>query len=363
MNDSINDKFPGGSKSRVNIAGNNIRSRSYSPEDLLVVEEWRAAHRAVLNTFQAILRNRTRNKDIVVAQRHKRKSTIFGKLNRYPDMQLSRMDDVAGCRLIFSDIGSLYRFRKNFHEAQFHHKRRNEPNKYDYIKNPKNTGYRGIHDVYVYDVNSTIGRHLKGLMVEVQYRTKIQHAWATAVEVIGFITESQPKFQEGDTRYQDAMSFASEILARVYEKSSGPFPTKNDQELVRDFLILDQDLKLLSTLRNLNAADQVVSANRNTILIFSESGELEVKTYRDAPEALRALFQLEKDRPEKDIVLVKADTSEDVRFAFKNYFSDARDFINLVEKGCQKLSGKKVITEKVLLKALKTEKSKGRTNR
>jgi hypothetical protein len=274
------------------------------------------------------------------------------------------MDDVAGCRLIFSDVEAVYRFRGKFHKAYFHHKRRNPVDKYDYIKKPKITGYRGIHDVYVYDVNSPNGRHLKGLMVEVQYRTKIQHAWATAVEVIGFITESQPKFQEGDTRYQDAMALASEILARVYEKSTGPFPQKDKYELVNDFLVLNQDLKLLNTLRSLNAADQVVSANRNTILIFSESGELEVKTYRDAPEALRALFQLEKERPGKDIVLVKADTSEDVRFAFKNYFSDAHDFIDLVEKGCQKLSGANVIKESALLKALKGKtKSDSRTNK
>ena len=188
-----------------------------------------------------------------------------------------------------------------------------------------------------------------------QYRTKIQHAWATAVEVIGFITESQPKFEEGDTRYLDAMAFASEILARVYENRNGPFPEKDKGELVKDFLRLDQELRLLNTLRNLNAADEIVSTNRNTILIFSESGELEVKTYRDAPEALRALFQLEKERPGKDIVLVRADTSEEVRFAFKNYFSDAQDFIDLVDEGCQSLSGANIIDRDVVLEALKEE--------
>jgi putative GTP pyrophosphokinase len=345
--------FPGGSKSRVNLAGDKIRDSSFTIEDVVVVEEWRAAHRAVLNTFQAILRNRTRSSDIVVAQRHKRRSTIFGKLKRFPDMQLSRMDDVAGCRLIFPNTEALYHFRKDFHTAHFHHKRRNEVDKYDYIKFPKASGYRGIHDIYIYDVNSPNGRHLKGLMVEIQYRTRIQHAWATAVEVIGFITESQPKFQEGDTRYEVAMSLASEIMARVHEGATGPFPQKDKHELVNEFLAYDRELKLLNTLRGLNAADQVVSANRNTILIFSESGELEVKSYRDAPEALRALFQLEKELPGKDIVLVRADTSEDVRFAFKNYFSDAQDFIALVESGCQALSGASVIKESFLLDALK----------
>jgi len=178
-------------------------------------------------------------------------------------------------------------------------------------------------------------------MVEIQYRTNIQHAWATAVEVIGFITESQPKFQEGDTRYQNAMALTSEILARSFESLKGPFPEISNIDLVKNFLEIDKELGLLKMLRGLNAADTEVSVNRNAILIFSESGALEVKSYRDATEALRSLFELEKRLPSKDIVLVRADTSEDVRFAFKNYFSDAQDFIQMVEDGCQKLSGRR----------------------
>jgi ppGpp synthetase/RelA/SpoT-type nucleotidyltranferase len=341
--DCVAAAFPGGSKSKVNQAGCNVRNGCSSANDLRVIDEWRAAHRAVLNTFQAILRNRTRGTDITVAQRHKRKSTIFNKLDRLPNMQLSRMDDVAGCRLIFPDIDSLYKFRETFHEARFHHARRNEVDKYDYIKKPKPTGYRGVHDIYVYDVNSETGQSFKGLLVEIQYRTIIQHAWATAVEVIGFITESQPKFQEGDSRYQEAMALTSEILARVFEDSKGPYPEKSDVDLVKDFLQIDSELGLLNMLRGLNATDSTATANRNMILIFSETGTLDVKTYRGATEALRALFELEKTMPGKDIVLVKADTSEEVRFAFKNYFSDARDFIQLVESGCHKLSGKRTI--------------------
>lgn len=111
--------------------------------------------------------------------------------------------------------------------------------------------------------NPAIGQNLAGLNVEIQYRTLVQHAWATA----------------------------------------------------RD-----------------------VSNRRNTILIFSDSGELEIRTFRDAPDALRALFELERTMPERDIVLVRADTSEEVRLAFRNYFSDARDFIRLLEDGCAKLT-------------------------
>lgn len=335
--------FPGGSKERVNRAGEAVRAGEASNDDLDVINTWRAAHRPVLNTFQAILRNRTHGKDIIVAQRHKRRTTIFDKLHRLPGMRLARMDDVAGCRLIFKTTEDLYAFRKTLHAARFKHERKNEPDKYDYIKHPKDTGYRGIHDVYSYDVNSDHGKAYKGLLLELQYRTIYQHAWATAVEVIGLITESQPKFQKGDKRYEQAMSYASEIIARTYEDSNSCHGNLSSDEVVKRFLAADADLGLMHLLRALNTTDRAVSEKRNIILILPPEGQpeaLETLTFRDATDALRELFRLERENPGKDIVLVRADTSEDVRVAFRNYFSDAKEFIQLIEHGCEKLAGK-----------------------
>lgn len=340
--------FPGGSKARVNKAGDNIRNGTADKEDYAIVEEWRAAHRHVLNTFQAILRNRLRHTDVVVAQRHKRKTTIFDKLARYSRMQLARMDDVAGCRLIFPSIDKLYQFREKFHKARFNHRRRNENDKYDYIKNPKETGYRGVHDVYEYDVNSEFGKHLKGLYVELQYRTFLQHAWSTAVELIGFITESQPKFEKGDIRYKTAMKYASEILARAFENANGALPDIPDHELVDEFLKIDKKLGLLTMLRSLNTSDTAISKNKNTLLIFTDTGDLKTTSFRSAPEALRVLFEYEVKYPNYDIVLVRADSSDEMRLAFKNYYSDAKDFIRYIEEGCVKLSGKKYLRPKAI---------------
>lgn len=329
--------FPGGSKKKVNRAGERIRKGNFSDEDITVLEEWRTAHAPVLNTFQAILRNRTKGTGIAVAQRHKRKSTIVHKLNRYRTMKLSRMDDVAGCRLIFDSIDQLYAFRDRVHDANFRHRIRHDYNKYDYIKRPKSTGYRGIHDVYEYDVRSEVGKRLKGLYVEVQYRTKLQHAWSTAVEVIGFITESQPKFEEGDERYKVAMAFASEILARAFENRTGPLPEMPTRNLLVSFRNLEKELGLLNALRGLNAVEPQVFEGKNTILIIGDNKPLRTKSYKSAPEALRALFMFEKAFPNHDIVLVRADTADEVRLAFKNYYSDAQDFIGYIDTGCQKL--------------------------
>ncbi|WP_428160695.1 hypothetical protein [Desulfobacter sp.] len=81
-------------------------------------------------------------------------------------------------------------------------------------------------------------------------------------------------------------------------------------------------------------------------------GDLEIRTYKGATEALKALFQLEKEFPNNDIVLVKADSSEEVRYAFKNYFTDAKDFIRLLEEACQALCGEKVLDAKSIINAI-----------
>lgn len=337
-------QFPWQSKSRVDRAGNAVRQFRPTQDDLFVIDSWREAHRHVLNTFQAILRTRTRETDIIVAQRHKRKQTIFGKLQRYNTMSLSRMDDVAGCRLIFPDVTSLHSFRSELHKANFKHRLRNDVDKWDYIKKPKLTGYRGIHDVYEYDVNSDHGKPYKGLLIELQYRTQPQHAWATCVEVIGFITASQPKFQEGDKRYEEIMVIASEMIARAIENAHSCLSDISDHELIQRFLVLDQDIGFMKLLRGLNAANNEVSDKKNVILMFSEGENLEVRTYRDSTEAIRSLFALERENPGKDIVLVRADTSNELRIAFRNYFSDATEFIRLIDRSCERLGGISVQT-------------------
>lgn len=310
-----------------------MRDGAATSEDLGVIERWRAAHRHVLNSFQALLRARTRGRGVVVGQRHKRRTTIFGKLARFPSMELHRMDDVAGCRLIFQSTNDLYEFRKELHAARFKHELRNDPDKYDYIKRPKLDGYRGIHDVYKYDVNSHHGAAYKGLQIELQYRTIYQHAWATCVEVVGFVTASNPKFKSGDKRYETVLTLASEMIARTFEGQYGPLEHLSDLDLLTQFKTYDEALGFMEMLRKLEASQVGMKGNRsNIILIFREGRPLEVRTYKDATEALIDLFDLEtaEDTRSADIVLVRG-SRKDVRDAFRNYFSDASDFVEYVD--------------------------------
>jgi putative GTP pyrophosphokinase len=335
---------PWSSKGLINRAGQAFREhREPTEQELESFNSWRGAHKYILNTFQANLRNRTRGTGIIVAQRLKRRHTIIDKLSREPQMQLARMDDVAGCRMIFDSIPALDEFRAKFHKARFRHKRKNDKDKYNYIKNPRSTGYRGIHDIYEYRAITDEGKPYNGLLLELQYRTQVQHAWATSVEVVSRITENQPKFEKGDERYIEFFQLASEIMARVHEKTCSCYKDVSRADLIARFEALDADINLVRMLHSLHTIYTGADGG-NLILQFSQHGNLLIHQVADQ-EATEAYFRLEKDNPGDDIVLVSADTFDEIRSAYRNYFSDPRDFLRYLHEASQGLGGKGCLTD------------------
>jgi ppGpp synthetase/RelA/SpoT-type nucleotidyltranferase len=331
---------PWGSKGLINRAGDAFRAnRQPTQDELAAVEAWRAGHKNVLNTFQAILRTRAKGLGIQVAQRLKRRWTIIDKLFRQPGMQLARMDDVAGCRLIFTDISSLRKFRAKFLKAGFKHQTKNTIDKYDYIKHPKASGYRGVHDIYEYNPKSKQGKPFAGLLMELQYRTQAQHAWATAVEVVSRVTENQPKFDRGDERYKEFFRLASEIIARAHEKSNSVYKDLSDKKLVDRFISIDSDINVIRMLKGLHTVYDERKYGGNMILQFSQKG-LAIHEVGNDKDATAEYFRLEKENPNDDIVLVNADTFDEIRSAYRNYFSDPSEFLDYINKGCLALGGR-----------------------
>ncbi len=331
---------PAFTTSRVRAAGKRIRERRPNLEDLQVLENWRASHAFVLNTFQTNLRRRAKGRIVTVAQRLKRRATIFDKLSRESSMQLNTMHDIAGCRLIFEDENALRSFRESIHESRFRHVLKFDgQDRYNYILNPKPSGYRGIHDVYEYKVQSPTGQQWNGLHVEIQYRTIYQHAWATAVEAADLVTSSRIKFSLAEQRYERFFRTCSEIIARHYENHTSCLPDMTNYDLVSEFRSLENSTGLLHTLRNLKKSSSTATFKTNTLLIFyTEDGSrpdaLEIETYENVRVALERYNQLEKDLSGKaDIVLVRAESAENVRDAFRNYFSDANDFVTYIDTG------------------------------
>lgn len=340
MSNWVKPKF---SASAVNKAGRRIGEGNPDIDDFAIIENWRTSHAYILNTFQATLRNKSKGQDIIVAQRLKRRPTIFGKLQRYPTMQLSRMHDIAGCRVIFPTIESLLAYRTSIHRARFSHKRKaSEEDRWNYLIHPKNSGYRGIHDVYEYKAKVSGGAPWDGLALELQYRTQVQHAWSTAVEVASLITHSNPKFNQGSLELLDFFKASSEILARAFEGATSCFPSLSNSDVIEILEHTDQATGILRLFSQIGTVQNDVQTRRkNTILILhtartilDEPIELEISTFDNIYDAIDEYDILEKKfEGLADVVLVRADSMESIQFAYRNYFGDTTEFTMLLRDG------------------------------
>lgn len=312
-------------------------------EDHEVIENFRASHAHILNAFQASLRNRARGKDVTVAQRLKRRATIYDKLVRRGNFSLTEMQDIAGCRLIFKNMEELEVFRDSFHTARFQHKLLTADDRYNYVERPKLDGYRGIHDVYEYDSARPEGAPWNRLRIELQYRTIYQHAWATAVEVAGLLTDNEHKFGRASQVYAEFFCLTSEAIARAYEARNSCRPELTLEKIFDSIDEIDAHIGILNVFGQYNAIAQHVSAvGSNLILIFNKRAEpserTEVKSYDSFAEAVRELGKIESasllSHDPYDAVLVRAVTGPgqgSIESAFRNYFADTRDFLQYLE--------------------------------
>ncbi|MBN8702774.1 MAG: RelA/SpoT domain-containing protein [Bacteroidetes bacterium] len=178
------------SKSQIRKLGKTLREESktqnISAESLLKLQEFRVSYKSSLSTIFNILAEESRKirKSRVVTYRVKRIESVISKLNRFPNMHLAEMIDVAGCRCIVDSNQDIY----NIKEAL--EKRLDVFDVKDYIKKKPldDDGYSALH-LYVRfkeEMNKPI---------EIQIRTRDQHNWATFVEIIDVIYNT--KIKEG----------------------------------------------------------------------------------------------------------------------------------------------------------------------
>ena len=186
------------SREEINKAGK-LLALADSPdelpeESLVAIGNWRACHGWPLNTFKLWLLEKAKHLDngSLVAQRLKRLKSIAQKLKRFPGIKLSQMQDIAGCRAILPTVKHVDGLVLKYRKSDIKHELIRMD---DYIREPKASGYRGIHLIYRYfsDKNTTYN----DLKVEVQLRSTAQHLWATAVETVGTFTQQALKSSTG----------------------------------------------------------------------------------------------------------------------------------------------------------------------
>lgn len=103
------------------------------------------------------------------------------------------MQDIGGCRAI---VSSEKKLRKIVRELKKNPELKDASGTVrlkDYIKYPKDDGYRSYHLVGRFTDSSGIHKS-----IEIQLRTKIQHYWATALEIVDLFTGQALKSNQGD---------------------------------------------------------------------------------------------------------------------------------------------------------------------
>lgn len=302
-----------------------------------ILSNWRSAHAYPMHSVLIFLRKKASDIDsnAVVVQRLKRTPSILWKLERFQSMMLDRMQDIGGCRAVVSDVNRVEKLHHSISRSRTRHKLHKTDN---YIENPKPSGYRGIHLIYKYNGEK---KQYQDYFVEIQLRSKVQHAWATAVEIVDAFTSQALKASHGNPDWLNFFLYASAELARLESRSIGEHVEGIDTKA---------ELKRLAT--KLNAVERLSAFTVSTdfivgriqsksdyfILDLSESakeisvtrfssGELEKATNEYLLREKRAVKE-----KEYDVVLVSASSIHNLQAAYPNYFADSRQFLRYLDR-------------------------------
>ena len=341
---------PPESKSKVNKAGKTL-ARLDSPGSLSAIRQswdlasrWRACHGYPINTFQATLRSRLKNhypSAAQAAQRLKRMPTIIDKLRRYPAMQLTTMQDIAGLRAILPTVSHAERLADEYRASRFAHRLQDEK---DYISCPRDEdGYRSIHLIYRYE--NKMNPSYDGLRVELQIRSQLQHMWATAVETMGTFLGQALKSRQGDEAWIYFFSIVSAAFAHIEKRPvSARFSSLAIGDINYEIACAEAKLNALELMRGFSVATESipqVAGMRgyyyHLIVLDSEQRTVTIRPFRrnDFEKAVFEWERIEKRVAEGERlepVLVAAGTLRDTRQAYPNFFLDMRKFRNRVKE-------------------------------
>lgn len=321
------------------LAGNESALETSWAYDVLT--NWRASHVYPINTFQATLRKRLKviDQEAIVAQRLKRAPSVILKLQRFKTMKLAQMQDIGGLRAILGSVPRVRRLEAAYREsASFKHEYISSK---DYIANPKSDGYRSIHLVYRYH-NERVPAY-DGLLLELQFRTRLQHAWATAVETMGTFLGEALKAGQGSREWREFFEVASAAIAQVEDSPPVPdYEHMSRQEVFEAVAAAENELHVLNKLRGFTiAADHIrkVKGAGTYHLIVLDSMQRTV-TIHPFPAAQLEQANVEYAKIEErtqrgeliEAVLVSAGPIEALMKAYPNYFLDTQGFVAEIQR-------------------------------
>jgi hypothetical protein len=300
---------------------------------------WRNSHIYPMRKLRAELSNKARrvNSLRVAAARPKRMRSIRQKLD---PRSLYDIQDIAGCRVIMPSMGDVRGVLDAYAESAKHTLHR----PYDYIGEPRDTGYRCYHLVYKFDGADDEEREaFKHHYVEVQLRTQLQHSWATAVEAVGLVRNEDLKHGRGDADWLRFFALMSSEFAREEGSTIVPGTPADTKERRKEIKELDNKLDAIKSLdgfRRIIDKTAKAEASRGTIFLIQYDpvqGRVNVKTVPNFKKGSADLGTAEAAESGKsgrriETVLVEVDAASDLRQAYPNYYLDVGEFVERVRR-------------------------------
>ncbi|MBP9711799.1 MAG: RelA/SpoT domain-containing protein [Candidatus Pacebacteria bacterium] len=300
-----------------------------------ILENFRSIHIHPLIVFRMSLERKTKivSKNVLISQRLKRAPSIVNKLKIQKNMSLSQMQDIGGLRAVMNDLNEMYELRDLIRSGEKQTAFKSTfIRETDYVKSPKESGYRSIHLVYKYDKNVPINSQCR---IEIQLRTKIHHAWATAVEVIGTYLRQPLKQSFGDKELLDLFKEISKVFILL---ESGAF----DPVLFKKTSARIEELKLREKLKGFTVATQSAQSNtkekgkyflislnfKDRLLSLRRFGESKLDQANNEYSELEKKYLNDKNT---EVVLVSVDDINNLSKLYPNYFLDTEEFVKLLD--------------------------------
>jgi len=327
------------SRKAIGRAGTILQKDKYLTEEyslsLEVLSNWRASHIYPLSKIQNLLYKRAQkiDKKSLIAQRLKRTPSIINKLKLMENSQLQRMQDIGGCRAIVTDMSKLYLLRDDIKQKFSNHIFIKED---DYILTIPDSGYRGIHLIYKFQ--ATKHTNFNNHLIEIQLRTKLQHAWATAVEILGTYLGQPLKASQGDKKVLTLLKQISMLFSYAENKKEAlSSHSMNNLKIAIKKSLENQGLLL--TLETFSVTTKHITTmkkkdNDGYTLLYLDTNEMVINIARfkknQQEEAIAEYIKLEKESANTstdNIVLVKTESAYKLKQTYPNYFTDSHFFI------------------------------------
>jgi hypothetical protein len=335
-------------KARSVISGRVALSAMGFGQALDISGNWRSSHGYPLHVMYQCLQRAAKEVDRhgLVSKRQKRMPSIIAKLRREETMQLTQMQDLGGCRAAVRSIGKTDQLVKLFQARNFEAFELDPSKTKDYITNPKEDGYRSVHLIYKYRGDSQ-GGAFKGLKIEVQIRSRLQHAWATALETIDAFTGQRLKTRLGEHFWDQAAMepwkrffvIVSALMAMIEKRPLVPGVILGD-ELISEFCKLCEQLNIPDIFEGLSVgvAKSTVKMPKHMqayiLQLDSQKRSTTAWPFRTNKEAEERLLELEKknaDIPHIQTVMASASSVQALRSAYPSYYADTSHFVNFVQ--------------------------------